>query len=214
MKNRKRLGYLLLLIFIGTFLLLLSGCISQRAYYLFNLESVQRPEEVISQYGIGSMENLTFEDSLCKIVFSPQERGISFDLTNKFNRTIKIIWDEVAYVDQDKSSHRVLHLGTRFINIDRPQPISSVPIGAKLDDLIVPVEYAKWTTSGWQIRRLFPETSRVGLFAVELFVPEWEVKNLVSSLNDKSISVFLPLEIGGETNEYLFTFKVKAWIGK
>ncbi len=162
MKNRKKLGYLFLLVFIGTFLLLLSGCIPERAYYRFNLESVQRPEEVISLYGIGSIENLTLEDSLLKIVFSPQERGIAFDLTNKLNRTIKIIWDEAAYVDQYKSSHRVLHLGTRFINIDRPQPISSVPVGAKLDDLIVPTGNAKWVTStswlvssGWQIQPLF-----------------------------------------------------------
>ncbi len=212
MKNRRELGYLFLLIFIGTLLLLFSGCIPQRAYYLFNLESVQRPEEVISQYGIGSLENLTFEDSLCRIVFSPQERGIGFDLTNKFNRTIKIIWDEVAYVDQHKSSHRVFHLGTRFINIDRPQPISTVPVGAKLDDLIVPVEYAKWKTStswlvssGWEIQPLFPERSY-------LFEPE--LKNVISSLNGNSVSVFLPLEIGGETNEYLFVFKVKAWIGE
>lgn len=203
MKDRKKLGYLFLLIFIGTLLLLLSGCIPERAYYLFNLESVQRPEEVISKYGIGSLENLTFEDSLFKIVFSPQERGIGFDLTNKFNRTIKIIWDEVAYVDEYKSSHRVLHLGTRFINIDRPQPISSVPVGAKLDDLIVPVEYAEWKTSGWEIRPLFLERSN--------FVSK--LKNVISSLNGNSVSVFLPLEIGGETNEYLFTFKVKAWIG-
>ncbi len=203
MKNRKKLGYLFLLIFIGTLLLLLSGCIPQRAYYLFNLESVQRPEEVISKYGIGSLENLTFEDSLCRIVFSPQERGIGFELTNKLNRTIKIIWDEAAYVDQYKSSHRVLHLGTRFINIDSPQPISSVPVGAKLDDLIVPVEYAEWKTSGWEIRPLFLERSN--------FVSK--LKNVISSLNGNSVSVFLSLEIGGETNEYLFTFKVKAWIG-
>ena len=212
MKNRKKLGYLFLLIFIGTLLLLLSGCIPERAYYLFNLESVQRPEEVISQYGIGSMENLTFEDSLCKIVFSPQERGIGFDLTNKFDRTIKIIWDEVTYVDQYRSSNRVLHLGTRFINIDRPQPISSVPVGAKLDDLIVPVGNAEWITStswlvssGWQIQPLFPEKS--GLF------DQFEFRDVISSLNGNSVSVLLPLEIGGETNDYLFVFKVKAWIG-
>ncbi|GAI75367.1 unnamed protein product, partial [marine sediment metagenome] len=47
--------------------------------------------------------------------------------------------------------------------------------------------YAEWKTSGWQIRRLFPETSSVGLFTMELFVPEREIKGLVSSLNDKSI---------------------------
>lgn len=189
-----------------------SGCITQKAHYLFNLESVQRPKEVVSQYGIGSFKGLIFEDSLCKVVFSPQERGIDFDLTNKSNRTIKIVWDEVAYVDQYKSSYRVFHLGTKFIHSDRPQPVSSVPTNAKLDDLIVPVDYAEWRSSGWQIRRLFPETSSAGLFIPELFVPARELKNLVSSLNDKSISIFLPLKVGDYTNEYLFVFGVRAWI--
>jgi len=107
-----------------------SGCITQKAHYLFNLESVQRPERVVSQYGIGSLEGLIFEDSLCKIVFSPEERGIGFDLLNKSDRAIKIVWDEVTYVDQYDSSHRVLHLGTRFIHSDRPQPVSAIPASA------------------------------------------------------------------------------------
>lgn len=194
-----------------------SGCVTQKAHYLFNLESVQRPKEVVSQYGIGSLEGLIFEDSLCKIVFSPEERGIGFDLTNKSNRTIKIIWDETAYVDQYKSSHRVLHLGTKFIHSDRPQPVSSVPANAMLDDLIVPADYAEWTTttsiwfgtktSGWEIRPLFPKT--LGFFATTSIN---EFKAFVSSLNNESIGVFLPLKIGNYTNEYLFIFRVRAWI--
>ena len=189
-----------------------SGCITQKAHYLFNLESVQRPREVTSEYGIGSFKYLTFEDSLCKVVFSPQERGIGFDLTNKSNRAIRIVWDEVAYVDQYKSSHRVLHLGTKFIHSDRPQPVSSVPTNAKLDDLIVPASHAQWLTSTsiwvssrWQIRQLFPETS--GLLA-----PPSELKNAVYSLNGGSVSIFLPLKVGDYTNEYLFVFRVRAWI--
>ena len=188
-----------------------SGCIQKRAIYIFNLENVQRPKEVITQYEMGSWENLTFEDSLCKIVFSPQERGIGFDLLNKSDRAIKIVWDEVTYVDQYDSSHRVLHLGTRFIHSDRPQPVSSVPTDARLDDLIVPADYAEWRTStswlissGWQIKRLFPETS--GLFM------ESTLKNLISSLDNESISIFLPLKIGDYTNEYLFVFRIRAWI--
>lgn len=191
-----------------------SGCITQKAHYLFNLESVQRPREVTSQYGVGSFEYLTFEDSLCKVVFSPEERGIGFDLTNKSNRTIKIVWDEVAYVDQYKSSHRVLHLGTKFIHSDRPQPVSSVPVNAKLDDLIVPTVYAEWRTStsrwvssGWRIRSLFPETS--GLFD---FAPANPLKDVVYSLNGGSVSIFLPLKVGDQVNEYLFVFRVRAWI--
>ena len=189
-----------------------SGCITQKAHYLFNLESVQRPKEVVSQYGIGSLEGLIFEDSLCKIVFSPEERGIGFDLLNKSGRAIKIVWDEATYVDQYDSSHRVFHLGTKFIHSDRPQPVSAIPVSAKLDDLIVPADYAEWRTStsiwgssGWQIKPLFPETS--GLLA-----PPSVLKNAVSSLNGGSVSIFLPLKVGDYTNEYLFVFRVRAWI--
>jgi len=74
----------------------------------------------------------------------------------------------------------------------------------------VPGDYAEWRTSrwgssGWQINPLFPETS--GLFA-----PESILKNLISSLDGKSISIFLALKVGDYTNEYLFVFRVRAWI--
>lgn len=209
MKKMKRL---LLLFTVMTLIFMSSGCVERRANYIFNLKNVQRPKDVISKYGIGYFEGLIFEDDLYKIVFTPEERGISFEILNKSDRAIKIIWDEVAYVDQYDSSHRVLHLGTRFIHSDTLQPVSSVPMNAKLDDLIVPADYAEWRTStswlissGWQIKSLFPETW--GIYA-----PIDRLKNLVSSLNGKSISIFLPLKIGDYTNEYLFVFRVKAWI--
>jgi len=208
---------LILVILATSFLFTASGCVTQKAQYVFNLEDVQRPKEVLSQYGAGSLEHLTFEDNLCKIIFSPEERGIAFDLINKSNRTIKILWDEVAYVDQYKSSHRVLHLGTKFIHSDRPQPISAVPVDAKLDDLIVPADYAEWTTttsiwfgtktSGWQIRPLFPKA--FGFFATGSLS---QFKAFVSSLDNKSIAISLPMKVGDDTNEYLFVFRVRAWI--
>lgn len=206
MKRLFLLFTMVALVFVG------SGCIEKRANYIFNLKDVQRPKDVISKYGIGYFKGLTFEDNLCKIVFTPEERGISFEILNKSDRAIKIIWDEVAYVDQYNSSHRVLHLGTRFIHSDRPQPVSSVPTNARLDDLIVPADYAEWRTStswlissGWQIKPLFPETS--GLFASESIL-----KNLIFSLDGNSISIFLPLKIGDYINEYFFVFGVRAWI--
>lgn len=208
---------LILAVLVTSFMFTASGCVTQKAQYIFSLEDIQRPKEVLSQYGASSFRQLTFEDDLCKITFSPEERGIGFDLINKSNRTIKILWDEVAYVDQYRSSHRVLHLGTKFIHSDRPQPISAVPANAKLDDLIVPADYAEWTTttsiwfgtktSGWQIRPLFPKA--FGFFATGSLS---EFKTFVSDLDNKLIAVSLPMKVGNYTNEYLFVFRVRAWI--
>lgn len=177
---------------------------------------MQRSERIVEKYGPGSIdkENLVFEDELIKVVFSPQEKGIGISILNNSDSSIRMLWDESSYIDFDGSSHRVIHLGTRFINTDQPQPVMTIAAGARLDDLMVPADYAQWETttsliwktrtSGWNIRPLFPRTGR--------FTFENEFEDVISSLDGKTFRVLLSLKVGDNINDYLSTFITKAWI--
>lgn len=206
------------LVLSSVLLLLLAGCIhiAIQARYEFNLIDMQRSKRVIDKYGAGSIdkENLIFEDKLIKVVFSPQENGIGISILNNSDNSIRMLWDESSYIDFDGSSHRVIHLGTRFIRADQPQPVMTIAAGARLDDLMVPADYAQWETttslvwktdtSGWNIRPLFPKTAR--------FAYEKEFENVISNLDGKTFRVLLSLKVGDNINDYLSTFIIKAWI--
>lgn len=198
--------------------MIVSGCLRNiEALYTFNLTNVHRSEQVIKQYGEGKYtpENLVFEDELLKVTLLPQETGIGVCIENKSDKTIKVVWDECSYMDIDRTAHRVLHLGARLIHSDQIQPVSAIARGAKLEDLIVPADYAEWVTSKdifgnvsskWQISPLLPKLPLYGGEANEN-----QFKQRIAEINGKTISVLLSLQIEEVKNDYLFILSVHAW---
>ena len=201
----KNMRSLLMLCFIIGLFLMTPGCQLKRVRYDIQLEKVQKSIKIVSKYGIGSWEGLTFKDGLCDITFSIKEDGIGIELLNKIEETIKVVWDEAAYVDISGVSQRITHLGVKFIHSDRPQPVTAIPASTKLNDLIVPARHATWTESGWEIIPLYPE--------VYSFVkPPPQTRKVISEFNNKTIGILLPLKIGSYVNEYFFIFRIRAWI--
>jgi len=210
-----------LVLLCGLLPLVAAGCIQNiEALYTFNLIDVHRSDQVIKQYGKGEVdaENLTFKDELLKVTLLPQETGMGICVENRSNKTIKIVWDECSYMDIDRTAHRILHLGTRLIHSDQIQPVSAIAKGAKLEDLIVPAEYAEWVTSKdifgnvsseWQISPLLPKKP-----AYSGSANENQFKERIARINGNNISVLLSISVEGVTSDYLFTLSVRAWTEK
>ena len=120
----------LLIIFIAP----LFGCQSFRAYYDIGLTEVERPALAKERYGEQKItkareegvEKYYFEDELVKILWLPSSSNVSFNLTNKTDHSIKIIWDEAVYVDTIGVSHRVMHSGVKYMDRSNSQPPSVV----------------------------------------------------------------------------------------
>ena len=75
---------------------------------------------------------------------------------------------------------------------------TTVPRGAKLDDILVPVENIKYYDyTGWNTSSLFPQI---------LFTDEEMQK--VEKLKGETVSILLPILIEGVQNDYTFTFKI------
>ena len=98
----------------GTVLIFLTGCLYQ-AHYDIGLQEVERPAQAKEKYGEQKITQIeeegvakySFDDQMINIVIYPTHSGIYFTLKNKTSYSIKIIWDEAAFVDENGSSHRV-----------------------------------------------------------------------------------------------------------
>ncbi len=202
---------------LGLACLFLFSCeafIFHRVHYNIALSEVERPAEAKERYGeykISEMEpteekgfTYVFEDEMIKILWLPTGVMLGFQITNKTDHSIKIIWDEAAYVDENGESHRVMHGGVKYVDKEAPQPPSVVVRRGTLSDLILPTDYVSYTSGtygGWNERPLLPSEQMGG-----------DPQTLLRSARKfvgKTIQVLLPIQIETVTNDYIFSFVVE-----
>ena len=196
-------------LFFALGLLLLVGCYSFRGTYDFSLTSVERPEDQGDRFGemtTGEADNggILYEDSVLKCVWVVGVDRLSFALKNKTENSMKIIWDEAAYIDQNGSTQRIMHSGVKYTDRNSSQPPSVIIRGAQIEDVVIPndnVYYVSGQYGGWRIRPLFQN------FAAT----QAELNTLTSLYVGKEVRVLLPIEIKGVTNDYIFNFKVDGF---
>lgn len=213
MKNQLKL-IVLLIIFITP----LFGCQSFRAYYDIGLTEVERPALAKERYGEQKItkareegiEKYYFEDELVKILWLPSASNVSFNLTNKTDHSIKIIWDEAVYVDTKGESHRVMHSGVKYIDRSNSMPPSVVVRKGTISDLIFPSDYVFYASGqygGWQEAPLFPNS--MNQFS-NANASEALLKAEADQYIGKIFQVLLPLQIEDTVSEYIFTFTVNG----
>lgn len=166
------------------------------------LADVERPVPIKERYGDitiskivpsepGDKESYSFEDELVRIVWSPNNHvglvlgGLSFDLTNKSDRTIKILWSESAGQGVDGTSHPITYAEIKLDqDIRATKPPSVVMKRGRLHGIIWTVDEGSFL---W---------------------PKYQEAEATKSIG-KSFSLGLAIEIDGAVNEYLFAFTVK-----
>lgn len=196
-------------------LLLLPACAAEyRARYEVGLLSVERPENAQQRFGRsvvtpvsapGERTRFVFEDSVMQVTWSPTSEVIAFKLRNKTDHSIRVIWDNAAYVDKDGESKRVMHVGIPFANRSLPQPPSVVVRGGELNDQILPTEYVDYTAGS-------PALGTTGGWAQQSF---WKVSGSraqieaeLASTVGRRVQILLPIEIQGVINDYIFVFGI------
>lgn len=182
----------------GLLALSLTACFASRPSYEVALQQVERPADASERYGPiqlhaqkdGSVTKYSFSDELIDVLWLADSEGISFDLKNKTDHSIKIAWDEAAFVDTGGQSHRVIHTGVRLMDKGAPQAPSVVVRGGRLSDRIVPAD------------NIYFESGKYG---------GWRTRPLVTQTG--TVQVLLPLDVEGTTLEYVFVFSVSKPVG-
>jgi len=81
---------------------------------------------------------------------------IPFTLLNSSNSSIRLVWDEAAFVYPDGESSRVVSGTTSYDSRNQPIASSIVPPRAKLDDAFYPIGKSYWNSnSGWTLPPYF-----------------------------------------------------------
>lgn len=197
---KKTIGYIILLItmmscsYYGTYVVRLNG-VEYPKNIKINSDSLQ-----VIEYQDQGITKYMYEDSQISISWLPLNSQFSFNLINKSNHTMKIIWDDAVYVNENGNSQRVLHKGVKYIDRDNSQLSTIINRGSNVDDVIIPTDNIHFVSGyGWKEFPLFKNNARS---TDELYILE---KKYVG----KTVKILLPIKKDDIINEYIFTFKIE-----
>ncbi len=201
-------------LFVLCVIALIIGCAGsmQRISFDLTLTQVERPKDAKEQYGeinttvIDSLGKkfLVFEDDLLKAMFFFGDTSIGIILNNKSDHTIKIDWDNSAWISPSGESKRIIHSGVKLVDRNSPQSPSIIVRNGLLRDSVTPSEniyYVSGQYGGWRYHSLLHNT---GVMAMDM---QGELKKAQIYVG-KTCGLLLPIEIEGVQNDYLFTFSI------
>lgn len=172
--------------------------------YKTALVHVEKPEDSSDRYSKtqtitdDGVEKYSYTDSIIDIIIFGTSEQFNFVLNNVSPHSLKIIWNEAAFVGLGSLSSKIMHAGTKFLERESDQPATTLITGAKLYDLAIPTNNVYYDESviirpdieesGWKIRSMLPD--------------EYQGKEA------GEIRLMLPIQIKDVVNEYTFVFKV------
>ena len=151
---------------------------------------------------------LSFEDENLKIDFSMSNTDVNFNMLNKTDSPLKIIWDEAAMVIAGEAE-KIFHKGIKYADRNLIQPPTTIPGGARYSDLLVATvniyrteaPYTRTSTAGgWETREIFPTYD----------LNEEKVRKMINNLEGSEFQIYLPMKTGsGKEIGYNFKFRVR-----
>jgi len=175
---------------------------AQKGSYVLKLTNVELDGSSVGKVKIDSIKPSqlimyvnNYSDSLIDGSFKWSTSSIEFELTNKSKKTIKVIWNDAAYIDYNKNTGKVMHAGVKYIDRNYDQPATSIISEAKITDLVTPtgnVFYRSGSYGGWDKNPLLPSVGKK------------EEKLLVG----KKVKILLPILYGSKQLDYVFTFDI------
>jgi hypothetical protein len=193
--NNLRLLFIILILSYSSFAQKID---KRNGFYSIQLVSVDTPKD-ISNSIVDSLSSV-YEDDLIKMDWDYGISQLGFVLKNKSNETLKIIWDDMAYISTSNTTEKVFHKGIKYIDREKPQAPTSVYKNTTLSDLVAPSSYTTYVSGqygGWKSSPLIP-TMEI------LLSKKIEYRQ---ELIGKTLRVAFPIKIEDKIFEYLFTFK-------
>ncbi|MCQ2166921.1 MAG: hypothetical protein MJY49_05800 [Bacteroidales bacterium] len=171
--------------------------LKEKGEYFYSLSKVVKPRISSVRYGKTTeikaedfLSKYLYEDNLISILWFVFDDRCQFSLKNKSGNTIKVVWDDATFIDENNSASKIYHSGIRLIDANKSQPSTSIPNGTELEDLVAPVSRLIYS-NGWDSLSLIKHKNKYD-----------------EDLVGKTIRVVLPIEVKGVINEYEFWFTI------
>lgn len=158
--------------------------------YTFVLSKIEKPKNPTIRYGKFQevktedvISKYLYEDNVISILWYGTKEDFIFLLKNKSENSLKIVWDEASFINEENGASRIVHKGVSKARLNEMQPPTVVPKGTELNDMIVPVD-------------------RMGDYLID------SIDKRDPKRDGKDVKILLPIEIKGVINEYIFTFNL------
>jgi len=125
-------------------------------------------------------------DNFINIVIYGDGEKFNFILKNISDNTIKVIWNEAVFVDENGSTSKIMHVGTRYSDKDGDQPTSVIIKDASIDDIAVPTSKVRYSD----------------------LLKKWVIDTYYPTTDNKDVKLMLPIQIKDVINEYVFNFTI------
>lgn len=172
--------------------------------YKTALAKVEKPEDATNRYGEtktiqdAGVDKFSYNDSIIDITIFGTSEEFKFVLKNISEHSLKIIWNEAAFVGLDGSTSKIMHVGTKYSQREADQPATVVIKGAKIDDLATPT-----------VNVYYDEGYKIGY---STYGNGWKTRSMLpkeySGKEAGEIRLMLPIQIKDVVNEYTFVFRV------
>ena len=174
-----------------------NGAFWYKSQVNFKLVNVSRNETIMDD-SIRVDASTNYSDDLLFISWNFQRNYANFALKNNATSSIKIIWDDMAFVGLDGKSMRIIHKGIKYDDKTSPQAPSVVSRNSKIIDYIIPSDriYYNQSLSKWSA---FPFVSDV------LYSPDDETSQ---HPDGEKIQILFPVIINEKRYEYQFVFEI------
>lgn len=172
------------------------GAFYYQCFVNYKLTNVSRNESVMDN-NISSYAD--YKDELLSVTWSIDRNKANFSIKNKAPGSIKILWDDMAFVGLNSESHRVIHKGVKYSEKEKEQAPSIIARNAELHDLVIPADKIYFQKS-WEKWSAYPFVDDF------LYSPEDES---TKHPNGKKIQILLPVIINEKRYEYQFVFEIE-----
>lgn len=174
--------------------------------YKMALIEVEKPEDSTNRYSEtktiqdDNVDKFSYNDSIIDLTIFGTKENFRFSLKNISNHSIKIVWNDAAFVGLDGSTSKIMHTGIKYSERESDQPATVIIKGAKIDDSATPTAnvyydeglYLPYTGktigNGWKTKSMIPEKHQGKEAGI--------------------IRLMLPIQVKDVVNEYTFVFRV------
>ena len=175
----------------------------------------QKPEKVKStfykyNFELNGNPSLFFMDSTINARFEVDTKSVKFSIENKSNSPMLLKWDLVT-MSIFGSSSKAIGEHTKLIDMQKSIPPSVILQKSFYIDRLYPTKNISYQSpgsvgglsyGGWDVSKIF---------AIHNHGDTQEDEDIQSQLN-KSIIVYLPIEINGKQHDYIFDLKLVSLV--
>lgn len=177
------------------------------ATYDMALDNVKRPADAQDRWGEQEMietdSSYVFEDGFVKATWIPLGSIFFVRMENKTDNSIRIDWNQSAFVGPDGSSETLVHGEMKRYQIGQEVAPTVIPADGRVESLVGP-------EGGFGDNGPLPRRRQVQGGGSDGSDPGANFRQEVSDLEGKTVQVLMPLQIEDELNEYTFTFRVNG----